>query len=182
MIFSEVDDLRIVHNDLSGCDALSLFGIVRNELYYLPAFLDHYRRLGVVRFVILDDQSDDGSREFLTAQPDVMLLGSARRYGERVFPDQVDTQLADVRMVHAWRTLMLKRYSLGRWALLVDADEFLRLPPGVSWGGSLPMPMRRDGVRSCAPCLMSIREAWRTWSTRPVSIRRRSGISTVSPI
>ncbi len=48
---------------------LALVCTVRNSASYLPAFLAHYRRLGVTRFVFVDDRSDDGTAELLAASP-----------------------------------------------------------------------------------------------------------------
>jgi hypothetical protein len=50
---------------------IRLFSKCRNEKLRLPAFLADYRKLGVARFFIVDNASDDGSAEFLCAQPDV---------------------------------------------------------------------------------------------------------------
>lgn len=41
---------------------------------FLPSFLAHYRKLGVTRFLCVDDQSSDGSRDFLLAEDDVDVL------------------------------------------------------------------------------------------------------------
>ena len=46
---------------------------LRNEISHLPGFLDHYRRLGVAQFLIVDHGSDDGSDRYLADQPDVSL-------------------------------------------------------------------------------------------------------------
>lgn len=56
-----------------------LFSKCRNESLRLPAFLRHYRNLGVNRFFIVDNESTDGSTEYLVTQPDV--LSSARPAG-----------------------------------------------------------------------------------------------------
>jgi hypothetical protein len=43
---------------------------VRNELVRMPAFLEHYRRLGVRHFLVVDNQSTDGLEAYLAGQPD----------------------------------------------------------------------------------------------------------------
>lgn len=60
---------------------------VRNEMPNLPSFLDHHRRLGVRRFVIVDNGSEDGTTDYLAAMHDVELLvtrASYRRAGAGV--------------------------------------------------------------------------------------------------
>lgn len=60
---------------------------VRNEMPNLPSFLDHHRQLGVRRFVIVDNGSEDGTSDYLVTMPDVELLvtrASYRRAGAGV--------------------------------------------------------------------------------------------------
>jgi hypothetical protein len=130
-VYLDFDDLQVITNDLSAQSGTTVCAVVRNELYYLPAFLSHYRGLGVERFIVLDDRSDDGSREYLAAQADVMLLGSGRRYGDEVVPAEGPLKGTPTRMFHIWKTLLVRKFCLDRWAVVVDADEFLVLPGGL---------------------------------------------------
>lgn len=50
-----------------------VFATLRNERVRLPYFLDYYRALGINHFLIVDNDSDDGSREYLADQPDVSI-------------------------------------------------------------------------------------------------------------
>lgn len=99
---------------------VSVFGVMRNEMFFLPSFFAHYRKLGIDQFIILDDQSDDGSTEYLARQPDCVLVRSPMRYGERV-----DGQ----RAAHLWKNAIPQAYLQDQWAICADADEFLFLPP-----------------------------------------------------
>jgi len=49
-----------------------LYALVWNERPILPFFLDHYRPF-VDKFYLFDDDSDDGSWEYLSNQQDVIL-------------------------------------------------------------------------------------------------------------
>jgi N-acetylglucosaminyl-diphospho-decaprenol L-rhamnosyltransferase len=54
-----------------------LVSVVRDERGTLPQFLDHYRRLGVGRFIVVDNGSRDGSADMIAAEfpaPRVRLL------------------------------------------------------------------------------------------------------------
>jgi hypothetical protein len=87
----------------------------RNEMTMLPHLLDHYRGLGVRAFYAVDNVSDDGSREWLLAQPDVVVYSAAGEY----------------RTSHygvTWQQTVLGHHFLGRWAVVADADEFLIYP------------------------------------------------------
>lgn len=138
------ETLRVVKGRIDP-DAFPVFAIVRNERWLLPAFLDHYRRLGVGRFLFLDDRSDDGTLELLSGQPDCVLLASDRRYGDRV---------GGMRCVHVWKTQIPRQLLPGRWALCADADELLFIP-GIF--DSLPALMREldaRGVRAAAAAMV----------------------------
>ena len=125
------DDLRVVSGGHLSDDAVTVFVILRNEMYFLPAFLDHYRRIGAERFVILNDRSDDGSAEYLAEQDDVVLVESGYRYGDTLdLPEAVGAEIPNGRVLFVWRSLLHARFAMGRWAVQVDADEFLQMPPG----------------------------------------------------
>ena len=59
---------------------LLVVAVARNERTLLPHFLDHYRKLGVQHFVLVDNLSDDGTREYLLLQPDVVLYSADTEY------------------------------------------------------------------------------------------------------
>ncbi|WP_246032895.1 glycosyltransferase family 2 protein [Falsirhodobacter xinxiangensis] len=98
-----------------GADAILCFSTVRNEMPRLPGFLDHHRRLGVGHFLFVDNGSDDGTAEFLTAQPDVSLWRTGAGYRAARFG--LD-----------WIGWLMMRHAHGHWALVLDADEALIYP------------------------------------------------------
>jgi len=86
--------------------------ILRNEARRLPLFIDHYKRLGVDRFFMVDNQSEDETRELLLAEPS-----------------------ADVFVAHAsfaegsgglyWANGLAQAYCTGNWVVRPDADELM---------------------------------------------------------
>ena len=131
-LFEQFDDLRVTAGDLTRPSEFTLTGIVRNEMYFLPDFLAHYRSLGVDRFVFVDDASTDGTSDFLASQPDTITLRSQWRFGDRA--GNVKPELGQgsrFRMIVVWRNLLLAKFGMDRWSLHVDVDEFLDLPPGM---------------------------------------------------
>ena len=92
-----------------------LFATLRNERLRLPYFLDYYRRLGVNHFLLIDNDSTDGSGEYLAAQPDVSLWHSAASYKRARFGMD-------------WINWLLRKYGHDHWTLCVDPDEFLVFP------------------------------------------------------
>jgi hypothetical protein len=94
-----------------GPHALILISVVRNEAAVLPDFLAHYRRLGVDRFVMLDNASTDGTAALLASQPDVDLYRISRGF----FPPRKQ----------GWIHRAIAEYGHGRWYVYADADEHL---------------------------------------------------------
>lgn len=89
--------------------------VARNERVLLPHFLAHYRQLGARHFVIVDNLSDDGTREYLLAQDDVVVYSA-------------DTPYNQSRYGVTWQQAVLAAHATGRWAVLADIDEFLVWP------------------------------------------------------
>ena len=98
-----------------GSADILVFSTLRNERIRLPYFLRYYRDLGVGHFLIVDNGSDDGSREYLLDQPDVSLWSSAASYKRARFG--VD-----------WLNWLQMHHGHGHWTLVVDPDEFLVYP------------------------------------------------------
>lgn len=100
---------------LLGEDDIALICGVRNGAGYLRSFLRYYRKLGVTRFIVVDDASEDGTDAILKAAPDVDLYASDLSYKE-------------ARRGRLWRETFFDAYGRDRWYLSVDADEFLVFP------------------------------------------------------
>ena len=92
-----------------------LFSTLRNEKIRLPYFLNYYRDQGVNHFLIVDNDSTDGSAEYLADQPDVSVWRTSASYKRSRFG--VD-----------WLNWLQLKYAHGHWALTVDPDEFLVYP------------------------------------------------------
>ena len=96
-------------------DVVQCYSTIQNENIRLPFFLQYYRDLGVGHFLIVDNDSNDGGREFLAKQPDVSLWTTKGSYKEAHFG--VD-----------WLNWLQRCHGHGRWCLVVDPDEFFVYP------------------------------------------------------
>lgn len=96
-------------------EAILAFVTVRNEAARLPYFLQHYRKLGVGHFLVVDNASSDGSAQMLAAQPDVSVWTTTAGYKAARFG--LD-----------WLTWLMWRHGSGHWCLTLDADELLVYP------------------------------------------------------
>ncbi len=97
--------------DISENDIVAL-ACVKNELD-LVSWYEHYKDLGVTRFLIVDDGSDIPVQETLPF-PDVHVwipVVGQFRYA-KVF----------------WLEILLANYCCGLWCLTIDGDEFISLP------------------------------------------------------
>ncbi|MEQ3748660.1 MAG: glycosyltransferase family 2 protein [Celeribacter sp.] len=115
--FRKRRELRSVVNRTRGLrpgDTLA-FTTLRNERVRLPYFFDYYRKQGVNHFLMVDNDSDDGSAEWLRDQPDVSLWTTPASYKAAHFG--VD-----------WLNWLQWRYGHGHWSLVVDVDEFFVYP------------------------------------------------------
>ena len=93
--------------------------LVRDGAYYLDAFLDHYRAIGIRHFAVIDNGSTDGTIDRLRAEPGVVI-------------DQSTLPLAeyeDLLRAHPAQT-----YGADRWCLYVDMDEMLDFPGRTTHG------------------------------------------------
>jgi hypothetical protein len=86
-----------------------VIAIVRNERKRIVEFIKYHRNIGIKQFAILDDHSDDGTREYLLEQPDVDVFSCDKRYS-------VSVQVA-------WVNYSLSLYGHNRWYLILDIDE-----------------------------------------------------------
>ncbi|WP_299139672.1 glycosyltransferase family 2 protein [uncultured Tateyamaria sp.] len=94
---------------------LLCFSTQRNEAVRLPYFLDYYREMGINHFLIVDNDSTDGSVDYLASQPDVSVWSTSGSYKRSRFG--VD-----------WLNWLQMKYGHGHWNLVVDPDEFLVYP------------------------------------------------------
>mgnify|MGYP001294429109 CR=1 FL=1 len=102
-------DNRVIPNNQNEIRA---FMIVRNEALRMPYVLQHYRKLGVNRFLIIDNDSTDTTREFLLKQPDVHVFYTRKGYSNH----------------WNWMGALLEKYGRNYWCLVVDADEIFIYP------------------------------------------------------
>ena len=98
-----------------GKKDICAFLTVRKEIERIPYFLEHYRRLGVENFFVVDNSSHDGTKEYLSSQTDVSLWTTNHGYKES-------------RLGLDWTNALLMKYSHVRWCLSLDADEIIIYP------------------------------------------------------
>jgi len=96
-------------DQISETDHLA-FATVRNERARLPYFLEYHRALGINHFLIVVNDSTDGTAEYLAEHPDVSVWTTKAGYKQARFGMD-------------WLNWLLMRYGHGHWCLTLDADE-----------------------------------------------------------
>lgn len=103
------------YTDAIRPDDILLVCTVRNEQIRLPYFLQYYRDLGVDHFLFVDNDSTDGTLDYLSGHTDVSVWHTRASYKQSSFG--VD-----------WMNWILRKYADGHWTLVVDPDEFFIYP------------------------------------------------------
>lgn len=88
-----------------------LFCVIKNDICKIKDFMKHYRGLGIEAFVFLDNNSKDGTQEYLCQQKDTIVYQSTEEY-------------SSARRV-AWLNRLLAIYGHNKWCLVVDSDELI---------------------------------------------------------
>lgn len=121
--------LRVVvdrTNTIASQDVLC-FCTLRNEKVRLKYFLTYYRERGISHFLFVDNDSNDGSREYLAEQPDCSVWTTPESYKRARFGMD-------------WINRLLRLYGHRHWCLVVDPDEFLVYP----FSDTRPIPALTD--------------------------------------
>jgi len=107
---------RVDDREISIAEHEILCGVtVRDEADLLPYFLEHHERLGIDRFLVVDNLSQDGTRELLLDHPKVHLWQTGMRY----WPANAGT---------AWIEVLFRAFARDHWCLVVDPDEQFYYP------------------------------------------------------
>ena len=84
---------------------------VKNDIRRIQMLVDHYRKLGVVKFAILDNESNDGTFEWMLSQPEIDLYQCSNPYQSFV--------------KEGWINRLISYYGFDRWYIVTDSDELV---------------------------------------------------------
>jgi hypothetical protein len=100
----------------TGIGEVLCFAGIRNEIDRFPRFLEHYRSIGVNRFFILDNGSNDGTRDYVISQPDCHCFHTeGSHFAKNVEPPN-------------WVNTLLRVHGIDHWCISVDGDELFVYP------------------------------------------------------
>ncbi len=92
-----------------------VYACIRNENERLPYFLNYHKNLGIDKFVILDNDSTDGSTDYLLSRDDCYVYWTDDSYSASNCGIE-------------WMNSLLNQLSMNRWVLVLDADELFIYP------------------------------------------------------
>lgn len=116
----------------------------RNEVLRLASFLDHHRAQGVNRFLVVDNDSTDGTTELLLAEPDVHVFSTRESYAA----SSCGTR---------WINELVARFAVGYWTLTADVDELLVFPHAEHLTlGDLTRHLEATGSEAMAALLLDM--------------------------
>ena len=84
---------------------------VKNDLKRLRMLVSHYRALGVEKFAFLDNNSDDGTYEWMLEQDDIDVYRTVEKYQTAV--------------KEGWINRLVSYYGFDRWYIPTDSDELM---------------------------------------------------------
>ena len=107
------DRIEIINNNNEYIDKEQpiVICVVKNDIIKIKEFYKHYRKMGIKNFVILDNNSDDGTFEWLSTQKDTNLFRTDVKY--------------TTNRRQAWINKLISYYGFDRWYIIVDSDELL---------------------------------------------------------
>lgn len=145
--------VRVLHGTPDAAK-ITLYATMRNEMGFLPAFLNHYRSIGYEQFLILDDGSDDGSSDLLRMQPDVVVLQADLAYGAPMIFVDPDGHRRPERAGIYFKIALPHVFCPGAYVSYFDADEFLFLPPGIESITDIIARLEAEGAASVVTSLV----------------------------
>jgi hypothetical protein len=98
-------------------DNLSICAIIKNEVDYLEEWIEFHRLVGVTKFYIYDNHSNDGTVEILRSYINKGIV-VAKTWPKN---DKIDTTI----QIHAYNDAIKICKNKTRWLALIDVDEFI---------------------------------------------------------
>lgn len=95
-------------------ESVILISVVRDELLLLEYFIQHYVDLGVTHFIFVDNDSEDGTVEYLLSRDDI---------NSQVY-HTIDSYSGNEYGL-TWVNDILDNQCKNKWCLVVDVDELL---------------------------------------------------------
>jgi hypothetical protein len=107
-IYTKIDNKKISYDK----NEIRLFAIARNESLRLPYFFEYYEKLGVNRFFLIDNNSQDNTINIALSKKNTHIFQIKHNF----------------KYFWNWIEFFLEKYGKGYWCLVVDIDELFSFP------------------------------------------------------
>ncbi len=104
-----IEEISVRYEKLRHATHIAVI-VCKNEFDYLEGLLEHHRNIGIEHFIYIDNGSADDSIEFMQQQSDVSVFISTQLYKNSRFGVN-------------WMEAALTNFCIGKWILVIDADE-----------------------------------------------------------
>lgn len=105
------DNLEIKKKNKINEKEIILVCLVKDDLRRIKEFYKYYTKIGITNFVFIDNNSTDGTFEFLKELKNTTIFRTLDKY-------------TTIRR-QAWISKVMAYYGYNKWFLIVDSDEFL---------------------------------------------------------
>ena len=113
------NDQSIMYKDFNQKiedDSIILLCCLRDELILLEYFIKYYENIGITHFIFIDNNSIDGSFEYLQDKNDTNMM---------LFKNTGSYKSSNLGVM--WIEELMLKYCKNKWCLTVDADELLHI-------------------------------------------------------
>ena len=113
-----IDDMKLIIHGITNSNPQdpTLIAVLKDEIIRLPYFFKYYKNIGIKHFIMIDNNSNDDSFQFLQNNAihdyNITLYHTKASYREN-------------KQGNLWREKIMKHYGENKWYLLVDIDELL---------------------------------------------------------
>jgi glycosyl transferase family 2 len=121
------------------------FAGVRNEAARLPYFLEYHRKLGIMEFFFIDNDSSDATVDYLLSQDDCHCF---RAHGSHFALNVAPAN---------WTNTLLNTFGSGHWCVVLDGDELLAYPSSETVNiGRLCEFLERSGAEALGAVMIDM--------------------------
>lgn len=107
-VTSNIEEVKMSYGPTISSSPI-LICVVKDDLERMKMLYDHYRSIGIEHFAILDNNSTDGTLEWLLEQDDTDVYLTSDKF--------------ESKKKYGWINKIISMYGFNRWYLYVDSDE-----------------------------------------------------------
>lgn len=112
-----IDDMKLIINGIHNSNPQdpTIIAVLKDEIIRLPYFFKYYKNIGIKHFIMIDNDSKDGSFQFLQ--------DAIQDYNITLYHTKASYR--NNNQGNLWREKIMKHFGDNKWYLLVDIDELL---------------------------------------------------------